>query len=101
MHQLPISGLAGEYRLKAFRLRAGFNYMPDPYTSQQNGTNTTRMSASGGIGYRANKFFIDLTYINTWSNNSYRPYTLDSDASPLLKYSLNATNIVATVGFTF
>ena len=91
----------GEYRLKSFRFRAGFNYMPDPYSTQQNGTNTSRMSASGGVGYRANKFFIDLTYINSWSNNSYRPYTLNTNTSPLLTYSQKATNVVATIGFTF
>ncbi len=91
----------GEYRLKSFRFRGGFNYMPDPYSTQQNGTNTARMSASGGIGFRADKFFIDLAYINSWSNNTYRPYTIDSNGSPLLKYSQNATNIVATIGFTF
>jgi hypothetical protein len=91
----------GEYRLKAFRFRAGFNYMPDPYSSRQNDTSTARMSASGGLGFRADKFFIDLAYINSWSNNTYRPYTLDTNNSPLLKYSQNATNVVATVGFTF
>lgn len=95
----------GEYRLKAFRLRAGFNYMADPYRSRQNDTNTARMSASAGIGYRASKFFIDLAYINSWANNTYRPYTLNdpqaSASSPLLKYTQNATNVIATIGFTF
>ena len=91
----------GEFRLKAFRFRGGFGYMPDPYKSQQNGTSAARTSASAGIGYRASKFYIDIAYINSWSSNTYRPYTIDSDSSPLLKYNQNASNVVATVGFTF
>jgi hypothetical protein len=91
----------GEFRLKSFRFRAGFNYMPDPYRQKQNDTNTSRMSASGGVGYRADKFFIDLAYVNSWANNAYRPYTIDDPTSPLLNYSQKATNVVATIGFTF
>lgn len=92
----------GEYRIKSFRLRGGFNYMPDPYKSVQNGVSNARMAASGGIGFRGQNFYVDLAYINAWSQNSYRPYTLTpTDANPLLTYKANATNVVATVGFIF
>ena len=93
--------VGGEYRLKSFRFRGGFGYMSDPYKDVQNNVSASRMSASGGVGYRANKFFIDLAYINTWGSNSYRPYTIPSDSSPVLKYNQALTNVVATIGFNF
>jgi hypothetical protein len=91
----------GELRAKAFRFRAGFNYMPDPYKQQQNGTSITRMAASAGVGYKGSKYFVDLAYINSWGSNTYRPYTVNSDSSPLLKYDQTVSNVVVTVGFNF
>jgi hypothetical protein len=93
--------LGGEYRIKSFRLRAGGNYMPDPFKSEQNDVSRSRMSASAGVGYRASKFYIDLAYIKSWSSNTYRPYTIGSDTSPILKYDQNSSNVVGTIGFTF
>jgi hypothetical protein len=91
----------GEYRIKSFRLRAGGNYMPDPFKSEQNDVKRSRVSASGGVGYRASKFYIDLAYIRSWGSSTYRPYTLGNGDSPILKYDQSAGNIVGTVGFTF
>jgi hypothetical protein len=91
----------GEVRVKSFRFRGGFNYMPDPYKQQQNGTNITRMAASAGVGYKGSKYFVDLAYINSWASNTYRPYTIDSDTSPLLKYNQKMSSVVLTVGFNF
>lgn len=91
----------GEYRIKSLRLRGGFGYMPDPYKEIQNDVNTSRYSVSGGVGYRASKFFIDLAYVNSWMNGSYRPYTVPLPTSPLVNYKQTVTNVIATVGFTF
>lgn len=93
----------GEYRIKSFRVRGGFGYMPDPYKKPLNDVSIARLSASGGVGYRASKFYIDLAYIKSWNNNSYVPYSLDNpnSPSPVLGISQTATNVVATVGFTF
>ncbi len=92
----------GEYRIKSFRLRGGFNYMPNPYKTVQNDVSNARMAASLGVGYRASTFFIDLAYINSWSEKSYRPYTLYNNLpSPLLTYDQKASNVVATIGFIF
>lgn len=95
----------GEFRLQEFRFRVGGGYMPDPYKERQNDVNMSRVSASAGVGYRASKFFIDLAYINTWTSNSYRPYSIPEDpanpVSPVLRYDQVASNIVGTIGFTF
>ena len=89
--------LGAEYRLNSFRLRAGFSYMPDPYKSAQNNVYNDLQSFSGGVGYRASKFFVDLTGVFTQGNTTYRPYT----NSPLVTNQNKNTLIMATVGFPF
>jgi hypothetical protein len=89
--------LGAEYRLNAFRIRAGYSYMPDPYKSVQNNVYNDLQSFSGGVGYRASKFFVDLTGVFTQGSTTYRPYTF----SPLVKNQNKNTLIMATVGFPF
>lgn len=91
----------GEYRLNKLRFRAGFGYMPDPYKQAQNDVSSQRLSASGGVGFRASKFFVDLAYVNTWSANTYRPYTISGNVSPILRYDQSVTNVIGTLGFIF
>jgi hypothetical protein len=95
--------LGGELRLSEFRLRAGVGGMGDPYSTQQNESSQAVYSYSLGGGYRADKFYIDLAYVHSTTNSSYRPYTIGSGGveQPLLKYGQKGDNVVATVGFTF
>jgi hypothetical protein len=93
--------LGGELRVDAIRLRAGVGQMGDPYSTQQNGISQAIRLYSGGIGYRSDKFFIDLTYQHSTTKGSYRPYTVDSGDQPLLKFDQISNNIITTVGFTF
>jgi hypothetical protein len=91
----------GEFRYESFRLRAGAGYRPDPFKDQQDGLSRSIFSGSLGAGYRANKFFVDVAYVKSWGSNTYRPYTIPNDASPMLNYDQNLSNIVGTIGFTF
>jgi hypothetical protein len=93
----------GEYRLNKLRFRGGFNFMPDPYKSVQNDVNNSRMSVSGGLGFRSSKFFVDVAYINSWSKNTYRPYTIPEDIAPgpILDYKQTVQSVITTVGFIF
>lgn len=93
--------LGGEYRLKALRFRAGYNFMPDPFLEKQNDTDRTRQSVSAGIGFRGKTFALDLAYVNGWEKNSYRPYTVASAESPLLTYKQNNSGVFITLGFNF
>lgn len=94
--------LGGEYRLKSLRFRAGVNYMPDPFEKKQNDVSRALTSGSLGFGYRADKFFLDLAYVRSWGNSSYRPYSLQANApQPLFNYQQNSGNVVATLGFSF
>ena len=89
--------LGGEYRINKFRVRAGYNYMPDPYKSVQYNLDNNIQSLSGGAGYRAAKFFVDLTGIFTQGKTTYGPYTTSS----LVTNQSTNTRIMMTVGFPF
>ena len=90
--------VGGEYRLKDFRARAGFAYMPDPFRTKQNGTDRTISSLSGGLGYRGQKFYVDVATIFSSGNTSYRPYNVGAN-SPLVTTKNKNTSVILTLGF--
>ncbi len=89
--------VGGEYRLKDYRVRAGYRLMSDPYNTQQNNTNQTISSYSAGVGYRATKFYIDIAGVLGQTNYPYKPYDI---ATPVT-VSKTSTSILVTVGFPF
>ena len=93
--------VGGEYRYKNYRARAGFSYMPDPFRFEQNGINRKITLLSGGLGYRAEKFYIDFALVLTQGKTSYRPYRVNSKDSPLVAIKNNNTLAVITLGFPF
>lgn len=93
--------VGGEYRYKNYRARAGYSYMSDPFRSEQNGVNRKITSVSGGLGYRAEKFYIDFALVLTQGENSYRPYRVNTVNSPLVTIQSKNTLALITVGFPF
>lgn len=93
--------VGGEFRYESYRVRAGFNYMPDPFRTQQNGISRDITSISGGLGYRAKKFYVDAAVILTQGKNSYRPYRVNTQFSPLVALNNNTTLGMITLGFPF
>lgn len=93
--------IGGEYRLKTMRFRAGYSFMSEPFKSQQNGVSRNISSITGGLGYRTQKFFIDFALIYTQSDNSYRPYRVNSVDSPLVLLNNKTTQGIVTIGFPF
>jgi len=92
--------VGGEYRLKDFRLRAGYSYMSDPYTSSiQSGVNNAISSITSGVGYRGQKFYIDMAAIFSSGNTPYRPYAVNSSTSPLVIVQNKNTTLMLTLGF--
>lgn len=90
-----------EYRLNAFRFRGGYAFMPEPFKSTQNDVSTSLQRITGGVGYREKNFYIDMAVVHNFGDNSYRPYTVNSAATPLVSSSQKATNLIFTVGLTF
>jgi len=78
--------LGGEWRLKKFRVRAGYNLRGNPYASEN--VNMTAQAISGGFGLRTGKFYLDLTSTYKQFDSEYFPYNLDNpDNNPTFDIS--------------
>jgi hypothetical protein len=78
--------VGGEYRVQKLRLRLGYNLKGNPYNSDVIDLKT--QTFSGGIGYRSDKFFLDLATSYRNLENSYAPYILDNpDNNPIFNTS--------------
>lgn len=93
--------IGGEFRYQSFRARAGFSYMPDPFSTEQNGVSRQITSTSGGLGYRAKKFYLDVAVVFTQGQSSYRPYSVNSPDSPIVYLKNNTTFGMLTLGIPF
>ncbi|MDF3078678.1 MAG: hypothetical protein K0S09_2567 [Sphingobacteriaceae bacterium] len=69
--------LGGEYKINNIAVRAGYNESGNPYQKQEYSSRVI----SGGIGYRKNVMYLDVTYANSQTNYSSAPYTI-SDTYP-------------------
>lgn len=87
-----------EYRYEKFRVRAGFNYMPDPLKDSE--TNRAITTFSGGLGYRAGKFFIDAAAVFSRTEAARVPY-FTSGADPVASQKFTYSNYLLTFGFIF
>lgn len=93
--------VGGEFRFSNYRARAGFSYMQDPFKSEQNDISRKITSLSGGLGYRAEKFYVDFAVVYTQGDASYRPYRVNSVDSPLVSIKNKNTLAIVTLGFPF
>jgi Outer membrane protein transport protein (OMPP1/FadL/TodX) len=101
--------VGSEYRISKFRVRAGVNFMGDPYsrkiTNRINYSLINLSSFSVGLGYRKSNFYVDMAVIQTQGDGYYLPYAVNSvnsiNISPYVNYSNANTRVMFTVGFPF
>lgn len=91
----------GEFRLKTWRFRGGYNFLPDPHKTIENDTDNSISSVSFGVGYKVSKFYIDATTVLSQANFSYRPYVISSNLTPLVTAKQTNTLVMVTLGFPF
>jgi hypothetical protein len=97
--------VGGEWRIKSFRLRAGYNYRPSPYNADDIERKTQVFSA--GLGIRSSKYFVDLAASYNQFTNIYAPYILENpNGEDYLETSLvgienTNMNFALTVGLFF
>src|SRR5690606_17169467 len=95
--------VGGEYMIAAQQLvRAGYGYMGNPY--KDSSIEYTGQTVSGGLGYRINNVYVDLTYQNFQRNYSMIPYLLDDAAgfySPVVDVKNQRHNVLLSVGLKF
>ena len=86
-----------EWRVSNFRIRGGFAYFSNPY--QANINNSERFQVSGGVGYRTNHFFVDVTYVWTKMDQNY--YLYDPTMVNPAAITYNTNTVLTTIGLRF
>jgi long-subunit fatty acid transport protein len=88
----------GEVALEQIRLRAGLGYGQSALEEDEGFTDK---SIHAGIGYRANKFYLDMGYRYADKEFSYSPYTLSQGITPLVNSEYTNHDLVLTIGVIF
>ncbi|MGI8950192.1 MAG: hypothetical protein ACR2FN_01275 [Chitinophagaceae bacterium] len=91
--------LGGELKFDPCAFRLGAAYYGSPYSDAQLKANRTQFS--GGLGYRAHGFFIDLTYAYTANKDVNFPYRLNDKANTFADVKNNRGDLIFTVGCKF
>ena len=93
--------VGGEYRLKNYRFRGGAGSQGEPFAEKQNGISRIITNYSCGVGYKTKSFYVDAAFTLITGKNSYRPYSIPGDFSPLVILDNQSTSFLFTVGFPF
>ena len=91
--------VGGEFRYNIFRLRAGYAHYGDPYRSSTFDRN--KQYITGGVGIKQENRFLDLAIVNSRFNSVYSPYTLLSEAQPVVTTKNVVNSVLLTVGVNF
>lgn len=91
--------VGGELKFNTIMTRLGFAYYGDPYKDAP--WKASRTLLSGGLGYRNNGFFVDLTYVYNMTKDANFPYRLSGRPNTYAELDQKQGNIVATVGWKF
>jgi hypothetical protein len=96
--------IGGEYRTGAFRIRAGYNYLNNPMTDNEE-INKARSTYSAGFGYRKKQFYIDMSLLYSMYKGLRIPYIIYEDQgigpTPVADIKYNSTRVLLTAGFYF
>ncbi len=94
--------IGAEGRFNMIMVRLGFGYYGSPYKNSSY-DKANRIDMSAGIGFRADKWFADLGFVNSTYNEQEQPYTLDEVNVQVPKATLkNSLNTMAlTLGWKF
>lgn len=80
--------IGSELKLNSnWMLRAGTAYYGSPYKDES--IKASHWTVSGGIGYRTNKHFVDLTIVNTTTKDGIFPYRLNDKPNVYANYTGN------------
>jgi hypothetical protein len=93
--------IGGEYRYDMFRFRAGYAYQPDPFIQNDEFTNLSRSTFTGGLGIRLPDYYFDLGIINTRFSFDDFPYFYQQGVSPDAVIRNSLITVMLTAGFYF
>jgi len=102
--------LGAELKFDNLMIRLGYGLQGNPYQEikDNNGNNTSNFkdkfkvqTYSGGIGYRIDDLYFDLTYQQIAYNTDISPYTLNALQAPIASIENRRNNIFLTIGKRF
>jgi len=88
--------VGGELKFNTIMGRLGFAYYGNPYKDPALKASNTLLS--GGVGYRNNGIFVDLTYVYSINKNIDFPYRLEDKANTFATTKNQLSNVVMTFG---
>lgn len=91
--------LGTELAITGVRVRLGYSISTSPYIND-----TEKYTAwSAGIGFRADKFFIDVGYRRSSTQEGYNPYVVleQENRDPLANIESDFGRLAMTIGFKF
>jgi long-subunit fatty acid transport protein len=91
--------LGGELKFNTIMVRAGVSYYGSPYKEKE--LKAGRTYFSGGLGYRDQGMFIDLTYVYAMNKDVNFPYRLSDKANTFAAIKGTGGNALLTVGLKF
>lgn len=87
-----------ELAMNHYRIRLGANMIDSPF--QDEGILEYDLGLSGGLGYRGDRFYVDLAYTLRSFDTNYSPYALvDFNDEPFVAINQRRQLITATVGY--
>jgi len=86
--------LGGEYVLDAFRIRGGVFIYSSPLDQFKD-----TKGFSLGFGYRADRWYLDLAYMNRSNSYNFSPYALKNAVVPSVDIKTRSADIGLTIGF--
>jgi len=89
-----------EYKIEMVSLRGGYALNGSPYKTDDSGFFDTKIY-SGGLGYRTNKYSVDLAYQRLENTTTERPYTLNAGNEPVANMANSKNNVFLTFGLRF
>ncbi len=94
--------LGGEYRAGVFRARAGVAYLLDPYRINLNNIDRSKILFSGGVGFRNDRFFADVTAVYSDFKSAYTPYVVNNQGDyGSAEIQNRSVNVLLTLGVFF
>lgn len=94
--------VGAEMRAGNVNFRGGVAYLADPYKIKYDNINRDRINLSGGVGYKSNSFYLDLTGSYSAYQSAFTPYTLSNPADyASAKIDSKNTNLSFTFGTYF
>lgn len=98
--------VGGEYRTGPISFRGGVNYQADPssiaFKARSAKVDRSMMIYSGGVGYRSDSFYVDLTGVYGTTTQTYIPYVLSNrDFVPTANINTSFIKGLVTFGVFF